>query len=288
MIIFVPKIKKMLRGWTIILIAIFLSSCNGCSSSPDHDSSLPMPINVPAPEPIIFKVTNVYPHDPMSFTQGLEYHDGKLYEGTGEFKRSKLMVVNIKTGVAEKTHTIPDPTIFGEGITILNNKIFQLTWQNNKIFEYNINDITRPIKTYPWPHEGWGVTNNGHELIISDGITPNLYFVTPDENSGQMIINKTLTVRDNIGPVQNLNELELINGSVYANQWLTNNILVIDTTTGHVTGILNFTGIMKQYDPEAVLQDGSVLNGIAYDSASGRLFITGKDWPKLFEIELVR
>lgn len=288
MIIFVPKIKKMLRGWTIILIAIFLSSCNGCSSSPDHDSSLPMPINVPAPEPIIFKVTNVYPHDPMSFTQGLEYHDGKLYEGTGEFKRSKLMVVNIKTGIAEKTHTIPDPTIFGEGITILNNKVFQLTWQNNKIFEYNINDITRPIKTYPWPHEGWGVTNNGHELIISDGITPNLYFVTPDENSGQMIINKTLAVRDNIGPVQNLNELELINGSVYANQWLTNNILVIDTTTGHVTGILNFTGIMKQYDPEAVLQDGSVLNGIAYDSASGRLFITGKDWPKLFEIELVR
>lgn len=276
----------MFRNLILIATAVLLYSCTGCGSEPDHDSSLPMPVTVPPPHAIIFKVTNVYPHDPTSFTQGLEYHDGKIYEGTGEKTASKLRIVNIKTGVPEKSHTIEDPDIFGEGITILNNKIYQLTWQNNKIFEYNINDITKPVKTYDWPHEGWGLTNNGHELIISDG-TPTLYFVTPDDTGNRMKINKTLSVRNNFGLVDSINELELIDGSVYANRWLTNDVLVIDTITGYVTGVMNFTGIMKQYDPGAVLPDGAVLNGIAYDSASKRLFITGKDWPKLFEIELV-
>lgn len=276
------------RPALLLLSCIILFSCGGNNSSNDYDNSLPVAPVVPAPKSVVFKVTNVYPHDTTSFTQGLEYFNGMLYEGTGEYQKSRLRIVDLKTGVAEKSHTIGDPSIFGEGITILNNKIYQLTWQNNKIFEYNINDITKPIRTFDWPHQGWGVTNNGKELIISDGVTPQLYFVTPDEATNQMLVNKTLTVRSHLGPVQNLNELELINGSVYANRWLTDEILIIDTTTGYVTGVMNFKGIMQQYAPGTILDEGSVLNGIAYDSASDKLFITGKEWPKLFEIELVK
>lgn len=276
----------MLRNCWILLIAVFLFSCGDNSSTPDYDNTLPKPPSVPAPVPLMYKVLNVYPHDPSSFTQGLEFHNGKLYEGTGNFNTSKLRVLDIKTGNVEKSHTITDPKIFGEGITILNNKIYQLTWQNNKIFEYNLNDITKLIRTYPWNREGWGATNNGRQLIISDG-TAQLYFVTPDESEGKIQINKILTVRDNRGPVDSLNELELINGSVYANRWLTHDIVKIDTSNGYVTGTMNFKGIMKQYAPGVFLKEGAVLNGIAYDSAQKKMYITGKDWPKLFEIKLM-
>jgi len=269
-----------------VLSALIFVSCNCNNSNPDYDSSLPQAPVVPPPQPVLYKVINVYPHDTSSFTQGLEYYKGKLYEGTGELNQSKLRIVDIKTGLPEKSHTISDSTIFGEGITILNNKLYQLTWQNHKIFEYNLNDISKPIRTYDWPHEGWGVTNNGKQLIISDG-TPQIYFVTPDETKGQMNITKTLTVRSNQGLMNYLNELELIKGAIYANRWLTNDIMIIDTTNGYVKGIMNFKGIIQQYDPGYTLDEGSVLNGIAYDSTGNRLFITGKDWPKLFEIEII-
>ncbi|MCO6498309.1 MAG: glutaminyl-peptide cyclotransferase [Chitinophagaceae bacterium] len=277
-----------MRAAAISILLIFLFSCNGDPSN-DYDPSLPIPKTetIPAPTPIPFKVTGIYPHDPTSFTQGLEFFDGILYEGTGELKKSKLRVVDIKSGKPLKSHTIEDPTIFGEGITILNNRIFQLTWQNKKIFEYTLNDITKPIRTYNWNHEGWGATNNGKELIISDG-TSNIYFVTPDENGSKMNINKIISVRDNKGPVDRLNELELIDGALYANRWLTDDILRIDTANGHVTGIMNLRGLMKQYAPEAFLGESAVLNGIAYDSAGKKVYITGKDWPKLFEMELVQ
>lgn len=278
----------MLRTAFFLLLSLTLFSCDNSGSSGDYDPTLPSSPAVPAPQAIMYKVINVYPHDTSSFTQGLEYYNGKLYEGTGEFKKSKLRIVDLKTGIAERSHTIGDPSVFGEGITILNNKIYQLTWQNNKIFQYDISDITKPIRTYDWPHQGWGATNNGKELIISDGVTPNLYFVTPDESTNQMKINRTLTVRSHLGPVENINELELINGSVFANRWLTDEILIIDTTSGYVTGVLNLKGLLDQYAPGTKLSEGAVLNGIAYDSATNRIFITGKEWPRLFEIELAR
>ncbi|MBN9351896.1 MAG: glutaminyl-peptide cyclotransferase [Chitinophagaceae bacterium] len=276
----------MRRIYLLFFIAVFFFGCGGHSSSGDYDTSVPMPSNIPPPAPVIYKVINTYPHDSTSFTQGLEFYNGKLYEGTGEEKQSKIRIVNLKTGIPEFSHTLSDPKIFGEGITILNGKLYQLTWQNNKIFEYNLKDLSTPVKTYAWPKEGWGATNNGREIIISDG-TSNLYFVTPDEKSNEMKVNKILSVKNNMGPVDSLNELELINGYVYANRWLTSQIVKIDTTTGNVTGVMDFTGIMRQYDPSAVLQDGSVLNGIAYDSTTKKIFITGKDWPKVFEIELM-
>ena len=269
----------------IILLFGFFSCDN--SSSPDIDTSLPMPAvnNIPAAAPIMFKIEGVYPHDPKAFTQGLEFYKGKLYEGTGEWGTSNLRIVDIKSGAIEKNYLIPDSSVFGEGITIFKNKIYQLTWQNNKIFVYNLNEISHPIDSLKWNRQGWGATNDGTHIIISDG-TSKLYFVQPDENKKEMKINKILTIADDRGEVDSLNELELIDGFVYANRWLTNDIVKIDTATGYVVGKINLAGLLKQYDPSAKISEGAVLNGIAYDSSSKKIFITGKDWPKIFEIKL--
>ena len=265
---------------------ILLFSCNN-NSTPDIDSSLPAPKtnNIPPPAPIMFSVEAVYPHDPNAFTQGLEFYKGKLYEGTGNFDKSFLRIVDIKSGKTEKEYKIPDKNIFGEGITILNNKIYQLTWQNHKIFVYDLNDISHPVSTFNWSRQGWGATNDGRQIIISDG-TSKLYFVQPDEARKEMKINKILTVIDNRGEVDSLNELELINGYVYANRWYSNNIVKIDTSNGHVVGNINLAGLLQQYAPGVKVDEGAVLNGIAYDSASKKLYITGKDWPKMFEMKL--
>ncbi|MEO5648538.1 MAG: glutaminyl-peptide cyclotransferase [Ginsengibacter sp.] len=277
-------VNKLLTAWILLLFF----SCNNNASS-DYDKTIPMPkaYDIAAPASIIFTIDSVYPHDPSAFTQGLEFFKGKLYEGTGELGKTRLRIVDIKTGVAEKEHKISDDSIFGEGITIFKNKLYQLTWQNNKIFVYNLNDITKPASTLNWGREGWGATNDGKNIIISDG-TSKLYFTEPDENKKEMKINKILTVISNRGEVDSLNELELIDGYVYANRWLTNQIVKIDTANGHVVGVMDLTGLLKQYDPGAKIDGdgGAVLNGIAYDSTTKKIYITGKDWPKLFEIRL--
>ena len=274
-------IHKFLCGVSLL----FLISCNN-SSSPDYDNSLPRPKvnNIPAPSPIMFKVEAVYPHDPSAFTQGLEFYNGKMYEGTGEPGQSRLRITDIKTGKVEKNYLIPDSSVFGEGITIFKNKIYQLTWQSNKIFVYNLDDIMHPISTLKWNREGWGATHDDKNIIISDG-TSHLYFVQPDEKNKDMKIDKILTVADNLGEVDSLNELELIDGYIYANRWLTNNIVKIDTATGYVVGNMNLTGLLQQYDPGVKVDGDAVLNGIAYDSTTKNLYITGKDWPKLFEMK---
>lgn len=270
----------------LLFLFLFLISCNG-SENANYDSSLPKPgtYNIAAPVNIMFSIDEVYPHDPTAFTQGLEYFNGKIYEGTGELGKSRLRIVDLKSGVSEKDYTMVDKTIFGEGITILNNKIYQLTWQNHKLFVYNIQDITRPLDTLNWSREGWGITNDGTQLIISDG-TSKLYFVQPAKNKSELKINKIITVINNRGEVDSLNELELIDGYIYANIWLTDKIVKIDTANGHIVGVLNLKGLLQQYAPGAKLTEGAVLNGIAYDSTTKRLFITGKNWPKLFEITL--
>jgi len=267
-------------------VLLLLFSCHN-SSSPSYDNSLATEKvnNIPAPAPIMFKVDAVYPHDPKAFTQGLEFHNGKLYEGTGEWGTSNLRIVDIKTGAVEKDYLIPDSAIFGEGITLFKNKIYQLTWQNNKVFVYNVDDISHPAATYKWSRQGWGATNDGKNIIISDG-TSHLYFVQPDAEKKEMEINKVITVADNKGEVDSLNELELINGFVYANRWLTNDIVKIDTSNGYVVGYMNLTGLLQQYDPAAKPNSDAVLNGIAYDSTTKKLYVTGKYWPKLFEMQL--
>lgn len=266
-------------------LVMILFSCQN-HSSPDYDSSLPSVQNhLPAPKPITYRVEAVYPHDPKAFTQGLQFYKGKLYEGTGEYKQSTLRIVDPQTGKPEKEFLIGDPNIFGEGITIFKNKIYQLTWQSHKVFVYNVDDITHPISTYKWDLEGWGITNDGKDLIISDG-SSKLYFVQPDEFRKQFNTIKILTVADNSGELDSLNELEFVKGYVFANRWYNNHIIKIDTANGHAVGIMDFTGLLHQYDPQDQVDDDAVLNGIAYDSTTNDMYITGKDWPRIFKIRL--
>jgi glutamine cyclotransferase len=270
--------------FTLAVLFIVASCTSNNSREVEYDKSI-APVSLPEPQPIMFTVDAVYPHDNKAFIQGLEFYNGKLYEGTGEPNQSSLRIVDIKSGVPEKKYTIPDPKIFGEGVTIFNDKIYQLTWQNNKVFVYNLNDIFKPIETLNWKYEGWGLTHDAKSLIISDG-TDKLYYVLPDEASKEMRTLKILSVADNRGMVDSLNELEYINGYIYANRWYTNDIVKIDTANGHVVGKINMTGLLQQYAPDYRASDSDVLNGIAYDSTTKKFYITGKNWPKLFEVRL--
>lgn len=270
----------------VFILAMIFISCGGNSDS-DFDDSLPVikPNNIAAPAPMIFTVKGIYPHDASAFTQGLEFYKGKLYEGTGEYGKSRLRIVDLETGVAEKDHLMPDKTLFGEGITIFKDKLYQLTWKNNKVFVYHLNDITTPISTLKWNREGWGATHDGENIIISDG-TSKLYFVQPDEAAKEMKVMKIVTVMNHQGEVPYLNELEYIDGYIYSNIWFSNDIVKIDPENGHVVGVMNLAGLLKQYAPTAEVNPDAVLNGIAYDSVSKKIYVTGKLWPKLFELEI--
>lgn len=274
----------MKRIFTIGLITLF-AACNPSDKPSDEEGA---GNRIAAPQPITFSVDSVYPHDPKAFTQGLQYYKGKLYEGTGEYNESTLRIVDPKTGNVEKKYRIPDTTVFGEGITIFKNKIYQLTWQSKKIFIYNLADIMHPIKTLNWQigkAEGWGITNDGNNLILSDG-SDIIYYVLPDDEKNEMRFIKEIHVADNTGSLDSINELEFIDGYIYANRWQTNDILKIDTVNGHVVGKMDLTGLLAQYDAKEINGSTDVLNGIAYDSATKKLFITGKRWPKMFEIHL--
>ncbi len=275
----------MIKIFFTITILWSLISCNNNAADEDVEYDSTIVNTLPAPQPITFTIDSVYPHDKEAFTQGLQFYKGKLYESTGLPKRSSLRIVNIKTGLPEKKYLIPDAEIFGEGITIFQNKIYQLTWENNKVFVYNISNITKPIQTLNWQRQGWGITNDGNNLIISDG-SDKLYYARHDETKKELQLMKIVSVADNNGPVEKLNELEFINGYIYANVWFTNFIVKIDTSNGHVVGKINLTGLLQQYAPAELTGDSSVLNGIAYDSVSKKLYVTGKNWPKMFEMRL--
>jgi len=272
------------RIFTIGLITLFFSCKSGDEPSDNGDSGN----GIPAPQSITFSIDTVLPHDPGAFTQGLQFYNGKLYEGTGQLKESTLRIVDPRTGKVEKKYLIPDTTIFGEGITIFKNKIYQLTWQSKKIFVYDINDITKPVATYPWTvsrAEGWGITNDGNYLILSDG-SDVIYYILPDEVKNEMKVIKTISVADNTGSLDSINELEFIDGYIYANKWQTDDILKIDTANGHVVGKMNLAGLLAQYDAKDMNGETDVLNGIAYDSTTKKLYITGKRWPKMFQLHL--
>ena len=225
-----------------------------------------------------YEIINSYPHDPAAFTQGLIYLDGVLYEGTGRYGQSSLRQVDLETGDVLTLTTMPEQ-YFGEGITILDDKIYQLTWKSQTGFIYDQNSFEL-LETFSYPTEGWGITHDGEQLIMSDG-TNNLYFLDPDT----LAVNGRLPVHDDQGnPVMRLNELEYIDGEIYANIWQTNYIARINPETGQVTAWLDLTGLLS---PDSLSQPVDVLNGIAYDAENGRLFVTGKLWPVLFEIELV-
>jgi glutamine cyclotransferase len=261
-----------------VALITLVSSCNN-NDNPERDPSIePAYTGLPAPKIITYTVIAQHPHDTSAYTQGLQIYNGKLYEGTGDFETSSLRITDWKTGIVEKKHMMGSDKIFGEGINIFKNKIYQLTWKNNLVYVYNVNNIDKPISSFKWPYEGWGITNNGTDLIISDG-SSNLYFVNPDDFK----VKNTVAVVDNTGPIDSINELEFINGFVYANIYQTDDIIKIEPESGHVVGKMTFPDLLQ--DNERVPRT-DVLNGIAYDSTSKTLLITGKRWPKLFEVKL--
>jgi glutamine cyclotransferase len=220
----------------------------------------------------------VLPHDPQAFTQGLDFADGVLYEGTGLYGASSLRRVELESGRVLQQHDL-DAAYFGEGISVLGDRIYQLTWQNGVGFVYD-RESFQPVQQFSYPTEGWGLTHDGEQLILSDG-TATLYFLDPAtlQETGRV----TVTLAGE--RVTRLNELEYVDGKVLANVWQTDSVLRIDPATGQVDGIYDFTGLLSQAPPFTGTVD--VLNGIAFEEQSGRLFVTGKLWPALFEVELV-
>jgi glutaminyl-peptide cyclotransferase len=232
----------------------------------------------PAAAPVAtYKVIKTYPHDRNAYTEGLVYENGFLYEGTGLNGQSALRKVDLETGQIEQTHAIPD-IYFGEGVTIYGNRIIQLTWQSHIGFVYDKASF-QPLSDFHYSTEGWGITHDDHRLIMSDG-TATLHFLDPEtfQEVG------TINVYDDNGPVIKLNELEYIHGEIYANVWQTDRIVRISPQTGQVLGWIDLTGLLSQDDRQPPVD---VLNGIAYDAQHDRLFVTGKLWPKLFEIKII-
>jgi glutamine cyclotransferase len=224
-----------------------------------------------------FQTVKVYPHDPRAFTQGLVYHNGVLFESTGQYGQSDVRKVEIETGKVLQRARVPDQH-FAEGLAMVGERLIQLTWQTQTGFVYD-RDSFKLIRTWTYPTEGWGLAFDGKRLILSDG-TPTLYFLDP--TSFRRLGSVTVTGPD--GPVKNLNELEVIDELVYANIWQTDRIARIDPRSGKVTAFIDLAGLLPRTDLTA---GADVLNGIAYDEKNRRLFVTGKYWPFLFQINPV-
>ncbi len=231
------------------------------------------------PTSYTYRILSTFPHDKKSYTQGFEYHDGYFYEGTGQYRESSLQKVLPGTGDKIKFRS-NSSEIFGEGITLLNRKIYQITYRSQIGFIYDSESFELIQKFGYQNAEGWGLCNNGKEIIMSDG-TNVLYFREPEYFS---VIRK-IEVYDNVGEVDSLNELEFINGIIYANRYMTNEIVMIDPETGKVIGKADMNGLLKQEDKHDNID---VLNGIAWDESGKRLFVTGKYWPKIYNIELIK
>jgi glutamine cyclotransferase len=221
-----------------------------------------------------YEVVNTYPHDPGAWTQGLAIHDGKLYEGTGQRGQSSLRQVDLETGELLQRHNLSQ-RYFGEGITILDGRIYQLTWQSHIGFVYDLETFEQQ-KTFFLAGEGWGITHDSEQIIVSDG-THFLRFLDPET----LQETHRVAVMANGTPVNYLNELEYINGEVWANVWYQDILVRIDPATGNVVGVVNMAGLY----PRRGGRD-EVLNGIAWDAVSERLFVTGKLWSELYEIRV--
>ena len=266
----------MIRSGLVLVLFCLILSCHNNDSG-----NGPVNPGIAPPQTITYTIDSIFPHDTSAYTQGLEFVNGKLLEATGDYQNSSLRIVDIASGKVEKIHKMGTKDIFGEGITLLHDTLYQLTWQSNIVYVYLLKDISKPIKTFNWPHEGWGITNNGKELIVSDG-SSEIYFVSPANFS----VIKKIAVADNNGSIDNINELEYVDGFIYANVYQTDFIIKIDPATGNVVGKLSFPNLIQTYDAREVTNRTDVLNGIAYDSSSKKFYITGKRWPKLFRFSL--
>jgi glutamine cyclotransferase len=271
----------------MLVITFLLIACSPsiAAAPPQPFVSSPMPsptppvsvLALPAVPTLTFKVVNTYPHDRAAFTEGLVVDGGVLYEGTGLNGQSSLRRVDLKSGSVLQSAAL-GPVYFGEGVTVWDDQIIQLTWKSHVGFVYDKANF-KLLKTFNYPTEGWGLTHDDKSLIMSDG-TPVLHFLDPVT----LQETKQITVTDKSQPVFNLNELEYVRGEILANVWRTDRIARIAPETGLVIGWIDLTGLLSQADRQ---QPVDVLNGIAYDAEHNRLYVTGKLWPKLFEIALV-
>lgn len=236
------------------------------------------------PEIYTYKIINTYPHDKDAYTQGLEFYNGFLFEGTGQKGKSSLRKVELETGkVLQKIDL--DSIYFGEGITIFNNKIHQLTWRSGLGFVYELETFKKEKEfKYTKSREGWGLTNNGEKLLKSEG-TERIWFLNPETHLEENYIEAYTQSQK----IEDLNELEYINGKIYANRWQLNSIFIIDPISGKVEGVADLNSLRDKMQQEQTLDiKEDVLNGIAYDKENDRIFVTGKHWSKLFEIQLIK
>ncbi|WP_353778587.1 glutaminyl-peptide cyclotransferase [Winogradskyella sp. 3972H.M.0a.05] len=236
-------------------------------------------LNNQQPKVLNFEIINEYPHDITSYTQGLEFHDGQLYESTGQYGESKLRMVDYKTGDVLKNIDLSD-SFFGEGLTILNNNIYQLTWKEGTGFIYDLASFEKTSSfKYGKSKEGWGICNDGTSLYKSDG-TENIWTL----NVQNLTEGEFIQVYTNKGKIPSLNELEWIDGKIYANIYQRNGVAIINPSNGAVEAVIDFTPLKNKVKQHAGLD---VLNGIAYNTETGTIFVTGKRWDKLFEVKIV-
>ena len=279
--------KRLQLSLTTICV-VLLFSCGG-NTEKGQDQSSAVENQIAAPASLSYAVINSYPHDTAAFTQGLEVYQNSFLESTGLFGRSSLRRVDIQSGKISKSQKL-DSLIFAEGLTVFNDTIYQLSWENHLVFIYTAKDF-EPIGQLPWTGEGWGITHDDNNLIISEG-SDKLYFVEPQT----LKLKKIVSVKDQYGAVNNLNELEFIDGYVYANRWQYDYILKIDPNSGYVVGVINLQDFLQKNsradlnylkkEGSTAMQSGAVLNGIAYNKKEKTLYITGKLWPEIFEIRL--
>ena len=293
--------KKQLYRNTLLAAVIFLAGCGGTETTAANagrqipangelagQKTAPHNVNVVQTPDMAatheevptysYKIKNSWPHDRRAYTQGLIFFDGLLWESTGQYGASSLRKVELKTGKVIKQISVP-ANYFAEGMTVFHNKVFQLTWQEHKGFIYDPATFQKQGE-FNYTGEGWGLTHDGESLIMSDG-TDRIRFLDPST----LATTRTISVTDRDEPVDQLNELEYIDGEIYANLYQTDRIARIAPKTGKILGWIDLTGLLSTKDRKGT---EDVLNGIAYDEAGKRLFVTGKLWPKLFEIEIVK
>lgn len=276
--------RVVVRGWVLGLLAVLAAVDPGCDGEADEtvtpvqirpsDDAPPPP--APSVERLTVRVVDTYPHDRDAFTQGLLWHDGAMYESTGRYGKSTLRKVRLRDGEVLDERPV-GPEYFAEGLARVEDRLVQLTWRSGVAFVADL-DTLDPQATLRYPGEGWGLCYDGTMLVMSDGSSI-LEFRDPES----MALRREVTVMEEGDPVQRLNELECVDGVVYANIWRSDDIVRIDPETGRVTAVIDASGLLTRL--ESIRAD--VLNGIAYRPESKTFLVTGKLWPHVFEVELV-
>lgn len=273
-----------MKKYLAVYLCLFVIACNNTNNADTNADSKDAAENTAIAPPIALNYTiqKVYNHDTSAYTQGLEWHNNKLIEGTGLRGKSVLYQMDDQLSPFGKQVNL-EPSYFGEGITVFDGKIYQLTWEEHIVFVYDAKTFKK-INTLNWPYEGWGLTHNDTSLIVSTG-SSNLYFVNPNDFS----IQKTLGVYNEYGYQSMLNELEYVDGKVFANIYGQNDIIVIDANTGRITNKIDCSNLLTQakvpYNP-LTIDPGFVLNGIAYKKTTNTYFLTGKCWPVIVEVKI--